>query len=178
MRNNIMFCGFISFSFFLNYYYYLLYGIYEHTQTNTHIQQNQASNMCCSFFWESDVWLWNALFCFLITKFSYPSLPWQHDTLRVKSWVLLVKIKSPCFVFEDDVNIPLVRSVKNSLSVLTHLHTHRHTLITHIQQNIFCQFHEGLHVNNYMQTDTCSFTSLRCIDLQRVSFPTSSSSSS
>lgn len=35
MRNNIMFCGFISFFFLLNYYY-LLYGIYEHTLKQIH----------------------------------------------------------------------------------------------------------------------------------------------
>lgn len=39
MRNNIMFCGFISFSLLLNYYYYynyLLYGIYGHTLIQIH----------------------------------------------------------------------------------------------------------------------------------------------
>lgn len=73
MRNNIMFCGFISFSFveLLLLLLFAVWYLWTHIHTNTHIQQIQVSNMCCSFFGESDVWLWNALFCFLITESSH-----------------------------------------------------------------------------------------------------------
>lgn len=81
-----MFCGFISFFLLLNYYYYyLLYGIYEHTQTNTHIQQNQASNMCCSFFGRVMYDFEMHFFCFLITKSSYASHPGNTILLTAKS---------------------------------------------------------------------------------------------
>lgn len=49
MRNNIMFCGFISFFLLLNYnnyYYYLLYGIYDHTLKQIHtFNKFKQSNM-------------------------------------------------------------------------------------------------------------------------------------
>lgn len=41
------------------------------TQTNTHIGEKQASNMCCFFFEKRRVWLWNALFML----YDAPSLP-------------------------------------------------------------------------------------------------------
>lgn len=84
MRNNIMFCGFISFFPFCWIIIIIICCMVfmnTHTHTNTHIRQIQASNMCYSFFGESDVWLWNALFCFLVTKYKYHS----HDS---KSLVL------------------------------------------------------------------------------------------
>lgn len=48
MRNNIMFCGFISFFFLLlnYYYYYLLYGIYEHTLIQIHAFNKFKQAIC------------------------------------------------------------------------------------------------------------------------------------
>lgn len=46
MRNNIMFCGFISFFLLLNYYYYLLYGIYEHTLKQIHTFNKFKQAIC------------------------------------------------------------------------------------------------------------------------------------
>lgn len=48
MRNNIMFCGFISFfSLLLDYYYYyLLYGIYEHTLIQIHTFDKFKQAIC------------------------------------------------------------------------------------------------------------------------------------
>lgn len=106
MRNNIMFCGFFLFFFcwIIIIIIIICCMVFMNTQTNTHIGQNQTSNMCCSFFEKSDVWLWNALLCFLITKFSYPS--------QSKSRLQFSYIGASVMYQEDDTDIPLVRSIR------------------------------------------------------------------
>lgn len=130
--------------------------------------------MCCSFFGESDVWLWNALFCFLVTKsnhHSHPSniKPWKpsfasvlyfrgcrgHPTDRRS-----LQTGSP-FVFNCSVNSWIHNSRARAFTKKTVLFdcAEEDRIATHFLwllvdgQTFSASFHEGLH-NNYMQTDT------------------------
>lgn len=103
MRNNIMFCGF----FFLFFFCWIIINIiiccmvFMNThKENTHIGQNQTSNTCCSFFEKSDVWLWAALSCFLITKFS-SSLTIQKPGLQFSQ----CKHRAPVMYQEGDADV-------------------------------------------------------------------------